>query len=77
MVSRRAFVRGMTEHRTNLSIITSIVSLAQALQIQLVAEGVEAEEQAERLLKLGCQQAQGYLFSPPVAVERIEALLAR
>ena len=72
----RAFVRGMTEHRTDLSIITSIVSLAQALQIQLVAEGVETQEQAERLLKLGCQQAQGFLFSPPVAAGRIESLLA-
>jgi len=73
----RAFVRGMTEHRTDLSIITSIVSLAQALQIHLVAEGVETQEQAERLLKLGCQQAQGFLFSPPVAVERLEPLLKR
>ena len=73
----RAFVRGMTAHRTDLSIITSIVSLAQALQIQLVAEGVETQEQAERLLKLGCQQAQGFLFSPPVAVERLEPLLKR
>jgi diguanylate cyclase (GGDEF)-like protein/PAS domain S-box-containing protein len=73
----RAFVRGMTEHRTDLSIITSIVSLAQALQIQLVAEGVETAEQAERLLRLGCQQAQGFLFSPPVALERLEPFLQR
>jgi diguanylate cyclase (GGDEF)-like protein/PAS domain S-box-containing protein len=73
----RAFVRGMTAHRTDLSIITSIVSLAQALQIHLVAEGVETEEQADRLLRLGCQQAQGFLFSPPVALERLEPLLQR
>jgi EAL domain-containing protein (putative c-di-GMP-specific phosphodiesterase class I) len=38
---------------------------------------VETQEQAERLLKLGCQQAQGFLFSPPVAVERLEPLLKR
>ena len=72
----RAFVRGMTEHSTDMSIITSIVSLARALRLVLVAEGVETPAQAERLLALGCQHAQGYLFSPPVALERIEPLLA-
>jgi EAL domain-containing protein (putative c-di-GMP-specific phosphodiesterase class I) len=72
----RAFVRGMTEHSTDMSIITSIVSLARALHLVLVAEGVETREQAERLLALGCEFGQGYLFSPPVALERIEPMVA-
>jgi len=71
----RAFVRGMTQNSADMSIITSIVSLARALRLGLVAEGVETEAQAERLLALGCEQAQGYLFSPPVPAERIEAML--
>jgi diguanylate cyclase (GGDEF)-like protein/PAS domain S-box-containing protein len=72
----RAFVRGMTEYSADMSIITSIVSLAQALRMRLVAEGVETQQQADRLLALGCEQAQGYLFSPPVSLERIERMLS-
>jgi EAL domain-containing protein (putative c-di-GMP-specific phosphodiesterase class I) len=71
----RAFVRGMTENNADMSIITSIVSLARALRLKLVAEGVETELQANRLLALGCEQAQGYLFSRPVGEAAIEAML--
>ena len=71
----RAFVRGMTEHSADMSIITAIVSLARALRLGLVAEGVESELQANRLLALGCEQAQGYLFSRPVPDAEIEPLL--
>jgi len=73
----RAFVRGMTESSADMSIITSIVSLARALRLKLIAEGVETQQQAERLLALSCDQAQGYLFSPPISLERIEALLTK
>jgi EAL domain-containing protein (putative c-di-GMP-specific phosphodiesterase class I) len=72
----RAFVRAMSEHHTDVSIITTIVSLAQALKLHVVAEGVETQPQADRLLALGCDQAQGYLFSPPVCGERIEQMLS-
>jgi diguanylate cyclase (GGDEF)-like protein/PAS domain S-box-containing protein len=71
----RAFVRGMIENSADMSIITSIVSLARALRLKLVAEGVETETQANRLLALGCEQAQGYLFGRPVPEELIEPLL--
>jgi len=71
----RAFVRGMTEHRANLSIIMSIISLARALKLRVVAEGVETAEQAAALLELGCDEAQGYLFSPPAPPEALERLL--
>jgi diguanylate cyclase (GGDEF)-like protein/PAS domain S-box-containing protein len=72
----RSFVRGMTENAGDTSIVTSIISLAQALRLGTVAEGVETEEQARLLRLLRCEQMQGYLFSPPAAAERIEALLA-
>ena len=71
----RAFVRGMTEKSADMSIITSIVSLARALRLILVAEGVETEQQANRLLALGCEQGQGYLFSRPVAEDLVAPLL--
>jgi diguanylate cyclase (GGDEF)-like protein len=71
----RGFVRGMTEKSEDTSIISIIISLAQALRLKTVAEGVESEQQAQLLRLLRCDQAQGYLFGPPVAAERIEALL--
>ena len=71
----RAFVRGMMEHAADMSIITSIVSLAGALRFRLVAEGVETEAQAARLLALGCDEGQGFLFSRPAPEEVIEPLL--
>jgi diguanylate cyclase (GGDEF)-like protein len=71
----RSFVRGMTEKSEDTSIITSIISLAQTLRLKVVAEGVETQEQAQLLKLLRCDQAQGYLFSPPVPAERIEGLL--
>jgi diguanylate cyclase (GGDEF)-like protein/PAS domain S-box-containing protein len=71
----RSFVHGMTEHADHTSIISAIISLAQALRLKAVAEGVETEQQAQLLRLLRCEQAQGFLFSPPLPPERIEPLL--
>ena len=65
----------MTEKSEDTSIITSIISLAQTLRLKVVAEGVETEQQEQLLRLLRCDQAQGYLFSPPVPAARIEGLL--
>jgi diguanylate cyclase (GGDEF)-like protein len=72
----RSFVHGMTENPDDTSIVSTIISLAQALRFKVVAEGVETEQQAQLLRLLRCDQVQGYLFSPPVHAERIESLLA-
>jgi diguanylate cyclase (GGDEF)-like protein/PAS domain S-box-containing protein len=71
----RSFVHGMTEHADHTSIISAIISLAQALRLKAVAEGVETEQQAQLLRLLRCEQAQGFLFSPPLPPERLELLL--
>jgi diguanylate cyclase (GGDEF)-like protein len=71
----RSFVHGMTENADHTSIISAIISLAQALRLKVVAEGVETEQQAQLLRLLRCEQAQGFLFSPPLPAERLEALL--
>lgn len=71
----RSFIHGMTERADDTSIVSAIISLAQALRLKVVAEGVETEPQAQLLRLLRCDQAQGYLFSPPQPAERIEALL--
>jgi EAL domain-containing protein (putative c-di-GMP-specific phosphodiesterase class I) len=71
----RSFVHGMTEKAEDTSIVTTIVSLALALRLKVVAEGVETEEQAHLLRLLRCDQMQGYLFSPPQAKDKVEAML--
>src|SRR5467141_1702747 len=73
----RAFVQGMTENPHDTSIVGTSISLAQALRLKVVAEGVETEQQAQLLRLLRCDQAQGFLFSRPVAAEDIEALLKK
>jgi EAL domain-containing protein (putative c-di-GMP-specific phosphodiesterase class I) len=68
-------VHGMTEHTDTTAIITTIISLAQALRLKVVAEGVETEQQAQLLRLLRCDQVQGFLFSPPLPAEKVETLL--
>lgn len=66
----RTFVSGMAdgvpEAAENLELVRAIVTLARNLNMDVVAEGVECEGQRIRLEALGCQYAQGYLFSKPV-----------
>ncbi len=62
----RSFVADMTDDANSHAIPQLIVDLARNLGVSVIAEGVETEEQRERLLSMGCGQAQGYLFSPPV-----------
>ena len=55
----------------------AIISLAHSLKLQVVAEGVESEEQAKFLRLLRCDQMQGYLISKPLSCEDLTAYLAR
>jgi len=73
----RAFIVGMGSGPQGLAIVSSIIALAHALKLKVVAEGVETQEQARLLHLLGCDQAQGYLYCRPVAADAISSLLAR
>jgi hypothetical protein len=66
-----------TDRAGDTNIVSTIISLGQSLRLKVVAEGVETERQAEVLRRLGCDQAQGFLFGPPMPAERLEALLER
>ncbi len=72
----RAFVRDMLDDATSSAIAQAIVSLSRAMDLSLLAEGVETEEQRDCLASLGCHAYQGYLFSPPVPVDKFQLLLA-
>ncbi|RFF28182.1 MULTISPECIES: bifunctional diguanylate cyclase/phosphodiesterase [unclassified Wenzhouxiangella] len=65
----RVFVQGMNESPEQLALVEAMVKMAQALHLQVVAEGVETAEQADRLTGLGCQLLQGYLFGRPMTLQ--------
>ena len=62
----RCFVEEMTRRPEDASIVRAIISLAHSLHLKVIAEGVETPEQLELLNHLGCDQYQGFYFSPPV-----------
>jgi diguanylate cyclase (GGDEF)-like protein/PAS domain S-box-containing protein len=72
----RSFIDGIVGSTEDEAIVTAVLSMGRALGVDVVAEGVETEEQATRLRSLGCVLAQGYLFSRPVSPEAVDALLA-
>jgi EAL domain-containing protein (putative c-di-GMP-specific phosphodiesterase class I) len=61
----QSFVREMTQGGANRAIVEAIVTMASALELSIVAEGVEREDQVAALVPLGVTKMQGYLFSPP------------
>jgi EAL domain-containing protein (putative c-di-GMP-specific phosphodiesterase class I) len=72
----RSFVAGMSRRRGALEIVRTIVSLGHNLGMRVVAEGVETKEQLRDLGELGCDYAQGFLFSAAVDASSAEGLLA-
>jgi EAL domain-containing protein (putative c-di-GMP-specific phosphodiesterase class I) len=60
-----------------MTLVSMIVSLAHSLRLKVVAEGVETEEQAKILRLLKCDEMQGYLFSKPLPVDGLIALLRK
>jgi EAL domain-containing protein (putative c-di-GMP-specific phosphodiesterase class I) len=72
----RSFVSRMTETSDNAEIVKTIVTLAHNLGMQAIAEGVETPDQCEKLRAIGCEFAQGYLFSRPIDRNAVLAMLA-
>ncbi len=72
----RWFVNGIGEGGSNEELVEGILTLCRGRRLDTVAEGVETEEQRRRLAELGCDYAQGFLFSEPVAKSRAEELLS-
>ncbi|NBB49894.1 EAL domain-containing protein [Rhizobium sp. CRIBSB] len=62
----RAFVSAITTDRTSEHIIKAIVSMCEGLDLEVVAEGIETEAEAQKLRELGCGMGQGYYFGKPV-----------
>lgn len=71
----RSFINGMIDERESLLITESIIQLGHNVGAKVLAEGVETEAQSDLLLKLGCDEAQGYLYAAPLNEEKIRQLL--
>ncbi|CDG83931.1 putative bifunctional diguanylate cyclase/phosphodiesterase [Janthinobacterium agaricidamnosum] len=72
----RSFVIGLPDEENDCAIAQAIVTMAQQMRQEIVAEGVETVEQMLFLRELGCDQLQGYLFSPAVPADEFEAMFS-
>jgi diguanylate cyclase (GGDEF)-like protein len=73
----RSFIIGLPENRENRAIVKAVIAMARYMGLELVAEGVEGEGEADILRGEGCELLQGYHFSRPVPAAEIEQMLHR
>lgn len=71
----RSFIADIPHDADDMAITSAIISLAQKLGLEVIAEGVETEEQARFLVESGCNEIQGYFYSRPVEEERFNRML--
>src|SRR5713101_4894887 len=73
----RSFIITMLKDPATMTLVSTIISLAHSFNLKVVAEGVDSEDQASALKRLGCDQMQGFLFSKPVDFDEITVLLGK
>ncbi len=73
----QSFVRGLPHNANDAGITTAILAMARSLELDVIAEGVESNEQRAFLLKAQCPKLQGFLFSVPVPADEMEGLLRK
>lgn len=71
----QSFVKESLSNSSTSAIVKTIIQMGRNLNFELIAEGIETEQQADFLLENGCQIGQGYLFSKPLPSNEIEELL--
>ncbi|HEY0855099.1 MAG TPA: EAL domain-containing protein [Devosia sp.] len=70
----RSFMQGLGQEKDSLAIIKAVIGLGQSLGMSTTAEGIETEAQLEAVRAQGCDEVQGFLFSPPLPQSGIDAL---
>jgi EAL domain-containing protein (putative c-di-GMP-specific phosphodiesterase class I) len=68
-------VRNIVHDKDDAAIVTTIISMAENLNLEVIAEGVETFEQLDYLSQYNCREAQGFLFSEPVSPQEISELM--
>ncbi len=71
----QSFVHDIATDKSDKAIVRTIIAMAKSLELDVIAEGVETEEQRQLLLHKGCTHYQGYLFGRPVPIDQFEILL--
>jgi diguanylate cyclase (GGDEF)-like protein/PAS domain S-box-containing protein len=71
----RSFIDGLGIEQERTAIVEAVIGMARALSLDAIAEGVENEVQLSELRRLGCDFAQGHLFSPPLGPQKVTRLL--
>ena len=72
----KSFINDLVTDENDIAIVQAIIAMAHKLNLEVVAEGVESQEQALSLRNYGCDIAQGYLYYRPMSVEQVNAILA-
>jgi PAS domain S-box-containing protein len=72
----RSFIGSITTQRDSRKIVAAIIGLGQSLDLEMIAEGVETEEQADMLVWLGCELAQGWRYGKAAPIEEIPRMIA-
>jgi diguanylate cyclase (GGDEF)-like protein/PAS domain S-box-containing protein len=73
----RSFIQGLSSERSERSLAASIVRIGRALDLEMVAEGIEGSDQLLALREMGCERGQGYYFARPLPKDQVEAFLHR
>ncbi len=73
----KSFIADLLTDADDRAIVTAVIALAKALEINVIAEGVETEPQRAMLMKMGCHAYQGFLFAKPLSPADITALLRK
>ncbi len=73
----QSFVRGVNQQEVSQSLVRAIVAVAKALNLQVIAEGIETEEEARFVMANGVDIRQGYLYAKPMPAEQLEHWLTQ
>jgi EAL domain-containing protein (putative c-di-GMP-specific phosphodiesterase class I) len=71
----KALIGGIVDQRRDRSIVRAVIEMAHALDLTVVAEGIDCEEQLVVLEEMGCDAAQGYYFGRPVPIGKLDGLI--